>query len=82
VPRTFGVEGIAAAFEANVSWELLDGRRVVRDGFTMTSEGMAFSPYSFRIRDVAPGRYTLKVYQQSAEDGSDSFVDTKTVTVR
>lgn len=82
VGRTFRVEGIANAFEATVSWQLLDGRRVVKDGFTTAAEGMAFSSYSFRVRNVPPGEYTLKAYQESPEDGSDTFVDTKDVSVR
>ncbi|HEX2176237.1 MAG TPA: Gmad2 immunoglobulin-like domain-containing protein [Nocardioidaceae bacterium] len=82
VGRTFRVEGVANAFEATVSWQLLDGRRVVKEGFATAAEGMAFSPYSFRVRNVAPGEYTLKAYQQSAEDGSETFVDTKAITVK
>lgn len=81
VSRTFEVEGIANAFEANVNWQLVRDGDVVRDGFATAQEGQTFSPYSFRIRGVAPGDYTLKVFQESAEDGSETFLDTKQITV-
>ncbi|MGH3366488.1 MAG: Gmad2 immunoglobulin-like domain-containing protein [Nocardioidaceae bacterium] len=81
VSRSFTVTGIANAFEATVTWQLLDGDRVVRDGFTTARQGQTFSPYSFRVRNVPPGDYTLKVYQESMEGGQDTFVDTKDVLV-
>jgi hypothetical protein len=82
VPSTFGVEGTASAFEGNVLWQLLRGSAVVDEGFTTAAEGQTFSPYSFTVRDVPAGDYTLRVYQTSPEDGSETFVDTKSITVR
>lgn len=81
VPRTFKVTGLANAFEASVAWQLLRGGEVVRENFTTAQEGQTFSEYSFRVQNVPPGRYTLKVFQPSAEDGSQTFVDTKDITV-
>jgi hypothetical protein len=81
VPSTFRVEGIASAFEGNVVWQLLRGSAVVDEGFTTTAEGQTFSPYSFTVGDVPAGDYTLRVYQTSPEDGSETFVDTKSITV-
>lgn len=81
VSRTFEVKGVANAFEANVNWQLLRNGEVVRENFATAAEGQTFSEYSFRVRNVAPGDYTLKVFQASAEDGSQTFVDTKDITV-
>jgi Sporulation and spore germination/Immunoglobulin-like domain of bacterial spore germination len=55
VDRTFRVEGIAAAFEAHVDWQMLQGGAVVQEGYAITAEGQAFSAYSFTVSDVAPG---------------------------
>ncbi len=82
VDPTFTVRGVANHFEATVNWQLLSGDEVVREGHTMAAEGQRFTPYEFRVRDVAPGSYTVKVFEYSAKDGSQVAVDTKTVTVR
>jgi Immunoglobulin-like domain of bacterial spore germination/Sporulation and spore germination len=82
VDRTFTVDGIAAAFEAQVDWQLLRGSAVVQEGLAMTAEGQAFSAYSFTVSNVAPGTYTVRVFQASPEDGSRQFVDSKAVIVR
>jgi len=81
VPQTFQVKGIANAFEATVSWQLVGDGQVVKEGFTTAEEGQTFSPYSFTIRQVPPGSYTVRVFQSSPEDGSQTFVDTKAITV-
>jgi hypothetical protein len=74
------VEGDASVFEGTVSWQILQGGQVVRQGYTTTSSGQEFSPYSFDV-DLDPGRYTLRVYEASGEDGSPIFVETKQFTV-
>lgn len=81
VPGRFEVTGVANAFEANVVWELVQGGEVVRDGFTTAEESMTFAPYSFTVRNVPAGDYTLRAFQTSAQDGSEEFVDTKDITV-
>ncbi len=41
------VAGAVAVFEVTVTWRVLDASStVVRNGTTMTSEGMRFAPYS------------------------------------
>ena len=57
----FEVSGLANAFEANVQWELMQGDTVVKEGFTMAEEAFTMAPYSFRVKDVPPGDYTLVV---------------------
>jgi hypothetical protein len=74
------VEGDASVFEATVSWQILQDGQVVQEGYTTTSSGQKFSPYSFDVA-LDPGSYTLRVYEASAEDGSPMFVETKQFTV-
>jgi hypothetical protein len=74
------VEGDASVFEATVSWQILQDGQVVQEGYTTTSSGQEFSPYSFVVA-LDPGSYTLRVYEASAEDGSPMFVETKQFTV-
>lgn len=82
VPGTFEVTGVANSFEANVGWELVQSGQVVDEGFATAAEGMTFSEYSFTVESVPPGDYTLRVFQTSAEDGSEEFVDTKDIAVQ
>ena len=81
LPRggTFG--GEATVFEATVSWELLQGGKVVKEGFTNASEGApGRGPWSAKA-DVPPGDYVLRAFESSAEDGTPTFVDDKPLTV-
>ena len=82
VGTTFTVEGRGAFFEANVSWQLLQGGEVVQDGFTTAEEGMVLSPYSFEVT-AEPGDYVLRVYDadMSGGEGNGEAEDTKNITV-
>jgi hypothetical protein len=85
VAGTFTVEGQGAFFEANVSWQLLDASgEVVRDGFATARECCTLSPYTFQVKGVAPGDYTLRVYSadESGGEGPGEPEDTKRLTVR
>ncbi|HET7689710.1 MAG TPA: Gmad2 immunoglobulin-like domain-containing protein [Nocardioidaceae bacterium] len=76
------VQGVAQVFEGNVNWRLLKDGTEVDNGFATASEGApAFGEYEFELENVAPGSYTLQVFEASALDGSDTFMDTKTFTV-
>ncbi|HET6561364.1 MAG TPA: Gmad2 immunoglobulin-like domain-containing protein [Marmoricola sp.] len=83
VTSPFTVEGRGAFFEANVSWQLLDGDRVVDEGFAMAEECCTLSPYSFEV-EAAPGDYVLRVYDadMSGGEGGGEAEDTKRITVR
>jgi hypothetical protein len=83
VGTTFTVEGRGAFFEANVSWQLLQGGEVVKDGFATAEEGMTLSPYSFKVT-AEPGDYVLRVYDADMSDGEGNgeSEDTKQITVR
>jgi hypothetical protein len=82
VNSPFTVTGVAATFEANVQWELKDGSRVVRRGFTTAAECCTPSPYSFAVK-APPGTYTLVVHDSDVSGkGGKVNSDTKEVTVR
>ena len=78
------VEGRAAAFEANVQWELKQGDTVVKQGFTTAQECCTLSPFSFPIPAPPPGAYTLVVHDEdpSGGEGPAPWQDTKAITVR
>lgn len=82
VGTTFTVEGRGAFFEANVSWQLLQGGEVVQDGFATAEAGMTLSPYSFEVT-ADPGDYVLRVYDadMSGGEGNGESEDTKAITV-
>lgn len=82
VTTPFTVSGLANAFEANVQWELMQGDKVVKRGFTTAEEGMTMSPYSFKVTAPA-GEYTLVVHDSdpSGGEGFAPWRDTKQVTV-
>jgi hypothetical protein len=80
VEGTFG--GTAMVFEATVSWDLRQGDRVVREGFsTATVGGPGRGEWSAEL-DVPPGDYLLRAWESSAQDGSVTWLDTKRVTIR
>jgi hypothetical protein len=83
VGGTFTVEGRGAFFEANVSWQLLRGDEVAKEGFATAEEGMTLSPYRFEVEGVEPGDYVLRVYDadMSGGEGNGEAEDTKRVTV-
>jgi hypothetical protein len=83
VDSPFRVEGVAAAFEANVQWELEQSGRVVQRGFATAAQCCTMSPYSFTV-DAAPGTYTLVVHDEdpSGGEGPAPWQDTKEITVR
>ncbi|HLN77273.1 MAG TPA: Gmad2 immunoglobulin-like domain-containing protein [Nocardioidaceae bacterium] len=78
----FKVSGLAAAFEANVQWELKEGNRVVKRGFTTAEECCRMAPYSFTV-NAPPGSYTLVVHDSdpSGGEGFAPWQDTKQITV-
>lgn len=76
------VSGVAAAFEANVLWELEDASGTILDeGFTTARECCTLAPYSFTL-DLEPGTYTIVVHDEDMS-GENRPVneDTKTIVV-
>jgi hypothetical protein len=82
VSGTFTVTGRAAAFEANVVWELTQGDTVVKHGFATAEECCTLSPYSFKVT-APPGSYILVVHDEDMS-GEDRPVnqDTKELAVQ
>jgi hypothetical protein len=81
LPRGGTCGGEATVFEATVSWELVQGGKVVKEGFSTASEGApGRGPWSAKT-DVPPGDYVLRAFESSAEDGKPTFVDDKPLTV-
>ncbi|KWX00101.1 hypothetical protein TH66_14315 [Carbonactinospora thermoautotrophica] len=82
VGRTVRLEGVANTFEANVRIQVLAGDRVVTDTYTTATAGTgAFGIWAKEI-ELPPGTYVVKAFEESAEDGSDLWPDTKRITVR
>lgn len=82
VGRTVTVSGEAAAFEANVPWEVLRNGVVVQRGFTTAAEGQRFAAYKFAVT-LEPGEYLVRVSEDdpSGGEGRPPFVDDKRITV-
>lgn len=75
------VSGVATVFEATVSWQWMQDGEVVAEGFSTASEGGPGRGDWTAPVDVPPGEYELRAFASSAEDGRETFVDTKSVTV-
>ena len=82
VDRTFTVTGRAAAFEANVAWELTEDGEVVDEGFTTAQECCTLAPYEFKVT-APPGTYTLVVHDtDESGEGGPVNQDTKEIVVK
>jgi len=75
------IHGMAAAFEANVTWTLRQGTVVVRHGFATANECCTLSPFSFLL-DAPPGAYTLTVSDTDPSGGEGNGVTTDTKTIQ
>ncbi|RZT27201.1 sporulation and spore germination protein [Kribbella sp. VKM Ac-2569] len=76
------VQGVASAFEATVNYEATNLKtRETKKSFTSAKEGQKFSPYSFQLT-LTPGEWQISVYLLSAEDGSITNTDSKSVVVK
>lgn len=82
-PGALTVTGQAAAFEANVVWELLvGGDAVAQSGHATAQECCTLSPYEFTIKDLAPGTYTLVVHDtDESGEGKPENRDSKEIIV-
>lgn len=73
--------GEATVFEATVSWEFRQGDRVVKAGYATATTGAPGRGTWSATADVAPGKYVLRAFESSAEDGRPLHVDDKPVVV-
>lgn len=76
------VEGLAAAFEGTVVWELRQDDQVVEQGFATAQECCTPSPFTLEI-DAPPGDYELRVAETDPSDGEGNppYVAREQVTV-
>ncbi|WP_162605617.1 Gmad2 immunoglobulin-like domain-containing protein [Jiangella ureilytica] len=77
------VQGEAAAFEANVLWELRRDGEVVDSGNTSTTECCTFAPFDLQLGDLEPGTYELVMSEDdpSGGEGRPPTSDSRTFTV-
>lgn len=80
VPSPVLVSGTSDTFEANVVWEVLQDDEVIEQGDTMGGSYGKRRPFRFDVQ-LAPGEYTIRAYELSAEDGSLVVEDTTAITV-
>lgn len=85
VGRTVTVDGAAAAFEAQVNWQIFDAEgNLVDNGFAMTTESGKFTPFSFSV-DLGPGFYSVVVTESDPSGGVEGpgpTSDTKNFEVK
>jgi hypothetical protein len=74
--------GDAIVFEANVSWQILMNGSVLKEGFATADKGAPLQGTWHDSVTLTPGTYELRAFESSAKDGSPTYVDTKTFTVK
>ena len=83
IEEPFKVTGLACTFEANVPWELIQGKTIVDSGSVLAKEACPTrSSFAIELGDLAPGKYVLRVWESSMKDGSLINEDTKTFIVQ
>ncbi|MDP9021602.1 MAG: Gmad2 immunoglobulin-like domain-containing protein [Actinomycetota bacterium] len=85
VTSPFTVTGCSSTFEANVVWELLDADGgTLADGSTMGGTMGQPGRFSFDVEFDVTGEEiaTLRVYESSAEDGSEMHVNSLPIVLQ
>lgn len=76
------ITGMACTFEANVSWELLQAKKIIDSGATTAASACPDrSAWKINLGELASGKYTIRVFDLSAQDGSVVSEDDKDFTV-
>ena len=76
------VTGMACTFEANVSWELVQNKKTIDSGATTAALACPDrSAWKIELGELPAGKYTIRVFDLSAEDGSVVSEDDKDFTV-
>lgn len=76
------VTGQACVFEAQFSWELMQGSTVVKSGTAKATSGCPTSgSYAIPLGALTAGTYTIRLYEISAEDGSVFYETKQTITI-
>ncbi len=86
---TLEVSGVGNSFEANVGWEIRQGKRVVRNGFATMAGWMEPKLFPFEttvdVADLPPGDYTLWATTDDPTGGTEgigAMTDDKSFTIR
>lgn len=75
------ISGYGTAFEATVTWQIVDeSGQVVAEDFTDAGANGEFGDFSDTVK-LEPGTYEIRAFESSAEDGRPLNTDTKTFTV-
>lgn len=77
---TFG--GEATVFEGTVNWEIRMHDHVLTHGHSQADVGAPQRGIWQASVTLAPGTYTIRAFEVSAKDGSQTYVDDKVVTVK
>ena len=73
VGTAVNVTGIASTNEASVTWQLLQGEKVLaQSAVTADKTAPARGGFSIALGQLAAGDYDIRVYEESAKDGSVS----------
>ncbi|MEJ6493879.1 MAG: GerMN domain-containing protein [Actinomycetes bacterium] len=76
------ITGMACTFEANVSWELVQNKKTIDSGATTAALACPDrSAWKINLGELTPGKYTIRVFDLSAEDGSLVSEDDKDFTI-
>ncbi|QIX27356.1 hypothetical protein ncot_12645 [Nocardioides sp. JQ2195] len=89
VSGKFTATGANNGFEANLVWSVLDGDKVVKEGFGTADGWMGNRLFPWKVEvdvsGLAPGDYTFRVSNDDPSggaEGSGPAVDTRTIVVK
>jgi hypothetical protein len=85
VTSPFTVTGCSSTFEANVLWQLLDADgNVLAEDFTMGGTMGEPADFTFEVAYTVTEQQegTLRVYEESAKDGSELHLNEVTLTLQ
>ena len=76
------VTGLACTFEANAPWELFQDGSLIGSGAEVAEMACPVrSKFQINLGELKPGKYSLRVWESSMEDGSLINEDTKTFMI-
>ena len=76
------VTGLACTFEANAPWELFQDGKLISSGAEVAQMACPVrSKFQINLGALSPGKYQLRVWESSMEDGSLINEDTKNFVV-
>ena len=77
------VTGLACTFEANAPWELFQDGKLISSGAEVAEMACPIrSKFQINLGELKPGKYLLRVWESSMEDGSLINEDTKNFVIQ